>query len=683
MNRPPKTHWLRENSLERSPHRVLVVDTETSPLDPDDPERQVLRLWCARLERRRGVDPRKPRLDEFTGTTAGELADLIEGLARSDHALWVFTHNLNFDLAVTQLPVHLATRGWRVTEGALTTDSPWCRMAKGSRRLAIADTWSWLPTSVEKLGQLVRLRKLPLPHGADPEAAWWERCRRDVAITHKALAQVMDWWDAGHYGNWSITGPATGWSSYRHRRPAPRVLIEPDPVARELEARAISGGRRQVNRVGRLADGLYADLDLATAHLTVMSECRLPFRRVRAFDSLDVNDGRLSAVSLDVLAECVVATRTPRYPWDSGLGWFYPTGRFSTVLAGPELRDAAQRGELVSIGRGYVYGMRPHMADWARWVASLLAIESPDVPPAVRLMAKHWTRSVPGKWGGHASEVLERVPDPRPGWGLERGFVSDGRRPASFLLVGGERWTVLADQWADDAFPAILAWVQSYTRVAMGRIMDALGPAVVSCNTDGALVDVNAALALDGLQAPRGGASPTRKLQALAAYCVGLDPELEPFMVRVKSAATSVRVISPQHLILDGERHLAGVPQRAQTLGGGRYRFTQWPKLRVQLQRERPVGYTTQRRTVDLSGVPAPGWLWANGDVTPVELDGDQVVPLASSYLDSPLGDAHRLAPLERQHPLLRRALRTWPDWAPVLEATGRPRRPRNLKVAS
>lgn len=683
MNRPAKVHWLRENHQERSPHRVLVVDTETSPLDPDQPERQVLRLWCARLERRRGVDPGKARLTDYAGTSADELAALIDGLARSDHALWLFTHNLNFDLAVTELPVRLVELGWRVTESALTTDSPWCRMAKGSRRLAIADTFSWLPTSLEKIGQLIGKRKLRLPDAADPEAAWLARCRRDVLITHLALAQVMDWWDAGHYGNWSITGPATGWSSYRHRRPAPKVLVDPDPEARELEARAISGGRRQANHIGRLPTGLYADLDLATAHLTVMAECRLPFRRVRSFDSLPLDDGHLRAVALDILAECEVETRVPRYPWNSGAGIFYPVGRFSTVLAGPELRDAARRGELRRIGHGYVYGMAPHMADWARWCASLLAIETPDIPPAVRLMAKHWTRSVPGKWAGHASEVVERVPDPRPGWHLEHGFLSDGRRPASFLLVGGERWTVVSDQWADDAFPAVLAWVQSYTRVAMGRIMDALGPAVVTGNTDGALVDVDRALTLDGLRAPRGGASPTRKLQALDAYCVGLDPELAPFMVRVKAAASSVTVISPQHLILDRKRRLSGIPQRAQTLGKGRYRFTQWPKLKVQLQRELPVGYTTQRRTVDLSAVPVAGWLWANGDVTPIELDGERIVPLLDTHLSAQLDPAHRLAPRQRQHPLLRRAILTWPEGDRLQEPTGRPRTADRLRVAS
>src|SRR6266508_1359179 len=146
--RPQKAHWLRPNHQERSPYRVLVVDTETRPVSEDEPSRQVLRLWVARLTRRHGIDKGKPRAENHDGRTAAELVELVQSVARSDYSLWLLTHNLNFDLAVTELPVLLTEAGWRNTDAALTTDSPWCRMVRGSRRLTIADTFSWLPTSV-------------------------------------------------------------------------------------------------------------------------------------------------------------------------------------------------------------------------------------------------------------------------------------------------------------------------------------------------------------------------------------------------------------------------------------------------------------------------------------------------------------------------------------------------------
>ena len=673
--RPASVHWLRENAQERSPYRVLVVDTETRPASPDDWHRQVLRLWSARLIRRRGVDPGKPRYEDFRGRSAGDLADLVEQLARSDRTLWLLTHNLNFDLAVTALPVELTERGWRITEGALTADDPWCRLSKRSRRLVVTDSWSYLPLSVEGLGRMIGLPKLELPEWQDDDAAWWARCDRDVEITARALGQLMDWWDDGHYGNWSITGPSTGWGSYRHRKPRPRVLIDPDPDARALEARAVTGGRRTVSRVGPQPPGLYADLDLVTAHLVVMSERLLPMRRLRSFDWLPLDAVALRSNVLDVLAECVVETDSPRYPWDSGAGVFYPVGRFRTVLAGPELRAARARGELVSIGRGYEYLLGSHMAGWARWLASLLDEGNPDVPPAVRLAAKHWSRCVPGKWAGHTSEVVRRQPDPRPGWHVERGYLADSKRPADFLLVGGELWTIARDEWADDAFPAILAWIQSWTRLAVNALVDALGPAVLTVNTDGALVDVAAALGRRRPQLDRRRLGPTRQLRELDAVCQELGPELDPFTVRIKGAARAVTIISPQHLLLDGEKRLAGIPRRAVQLAAGRYEFTQWPRLRVQLQREQAPGYTTRKRRVDLTSVAPTGWLLVNGDVIPPLAwlrDGEG--ELAPPHWDVP-GSGDTLAPPERQHAVLRRVLDRAPLGYTLPEPVGRPQR--------
>lgn len=676
MARRVATHWLRENARNATPHRLLLFDTETRPSSEDDPDAQVLRLWSARLVRRHDVDPKLPRREWFDGDTAAELAALVDRLGRHDRTLWLFAHNLSFDLAVTALPVELAERGWQLTEGALTSDSPWCRMARKGGRITLADSWSWLPASIETLGTLVDRRKLVLPSTDDPDAAWRARCRRDVEIATLAIEQVMDWWDAGQLGNWSVTGPASGWSTYRHRRPAPRVLVDPEPAARAFEARAITGGRREARRTGELPRGLFADLDLATAHLAVMASKPLPARRFRAFTELGQDSPWLRSSIMDVLAECEVDTPTPRYPWDSGRGVFYPTGRFRTVLAGPEIREAIARGELRSIGAGRLYHVRAHMASWAIWLAQLMAVETPDVPPVVRLMAKHWSRCVPGKWAGHTSEVIRKTPDPRPGWAVERGAVDGGRRAADFLRLGGELWTIARDEWADDAFPAILAFIQSYTRVALGRLVDALGPAVVSANTDGVLVDVHrwywhVATGSFG-RLPSGAAL----LGMLDAWATERDPELAPFQVRIKGAWSEVRVLGAQHLILGTERRLAGIPRKATVLADGRYAFTAWPKLRVQLIPDGPPTYRTVERTVRVDTITQPGWLYADGTVAPVHLTDGHLAPpnLLRTAGGFGGGPGAGLAPVASQHPLLRSLARAAgaPD-SPAQDAPGGP----------
>jgi hypothetical protein len=653
MRRPERIHWLRENARERTPHRLLTFDTETDLADPTDTQRQILRLWSARLDRRHDIDAGKPRQEWHHGTTASELAELIDRLARSDSATWIFAHNLGFDLAVTELPVMLAGIGWRVTEGALTTDAPWCRMARGTRRIVLTDSWSWLPTSVDELGRLQGRQKPELPDWGASADQWQERCDADVAITSDAVLAIMDWWDAQQLGNWSLTGPASGWSTYRHRKPTPRVLIDPDPAARAFEARAVMGGRRETRRVGELPTGLYADLDMTTAHLSAMAALPLPARRLGQFDSMSLDNPIVRSRAAGILAECVVRTDSPRYPWDSGQGIFYPVGTFRTVLAGPEVAEAHARGDLVSIGRGYTYLTSAHMSDWAVWLAGILSAERTDVPAVVRLMAKAWSRAVPGKWSGHTSDVVSRVPDPRAGWQIEPAFLMPGGQRADLLVIGGERWTIARDLWADDAFPAVLAWIQSATRVALGRLVDMLGSAVVSMNTDGLIADVLSLFAPDDAGDMPEDTAQHRALHELSSLCIGWDDALQPFSVRVKAASASLRVISPQHVIMGQERRLSGIPRRAVPVGSGRYEFTQWPGLRVQMAPGSRHGYVTRQATVDIGNVPQTGWLTVGGRILPVRLrlrdDGSHEVVTARPGRVGP-GQLERA---DRQHPFL------------------------------
>jgi hypothetical protein len=654
MSLPPAIHYLRPNHVERSPHRLLVVDTETAPVDDRRQDTQSLRLWCATLTRRHNIEPKKPREEKFRGGSAGKLAATIDGLANSGSSLWVMCHNLNFDLAVTELPVALVALGWRVTEAALTTDDPWFRAAKGSKRITCVDSWSYLPASVETLGHLLNLPKLKMPKWTAPADQMWRYCERDVAIVTTAMIQLMDWWDAEALGNWSLTGPSTGWSSYRHGKPTPKVLVDPDPEARELEADAITGGRRLVTRIGKQPAGLYADLDFEAAHLTVMANVRLPWRRLRSFESMEIDDAHLSALWTDILAVVTVESASPRYPLRTKGGIFYPVGRFETILPGPEIRDAAKRGELRAIGRGYVYATSYHMQPWAQWVRSLIDASNADTPPAVRLAAKAWSRSVPGKWDGHTSEVIERVPDLRPGWLAEHGKIAATGAKADFLLLGHERWTIARDLWADDAFPAILAFIQSHTRLALGRVIDALGSSVLTANTDGVMVDVLRVPAGPTEFQPEADSSPADQVRWLEWRCRDLSALAAPFVIRTKTVCSRLTIISPQHLLMGRKRKLAGVPQSARRDAKGRYTFTSWPKLRVQIERPHAPSYTTKRRTVNLANVPPAGWLFKDGRVGPVTCYHQLTDTCPSVLIGGPSKYMAPLAPTDRQHPLLR-----------------------------
>lgn len=623
--RPSSIHNLSSNSLEDSPHEVVVIDTETRSRPTADGEVHSLRLWEASMVRRHGRNPSRPRRVDGGGEDAIRLARWLDPLVKTSPAVWVYCHNLSFDLAVTRLPMLLADAGWMVTQHNLASDAPWAMLRAGNRTMRLVDSASVLPVSVEELGRLRGVPKLPLPTDGDSQETWAARCRRDVDITMGALIELMDWWDANQLGHWSVTGPRTGWNAMRHRcvkRPgmAPivhrgpsgssfvqhgdgHVVIDPDPLARKFERGTLYQGRREAWRVGMQAVGDYGELDMSRAHLTVAGRLRLPCRRGVAFESLEVDSPYLLGSNVSAIAHCVVETSEARYPMRTRFGIVHPVGRFETVLAGPELADARERGELVSVGAGFFYRLSYHMQPWADWAGSVLDDTSGDVPPAALVAVKGWSRSVPGTWAARTSRVVLEGSSPVAGWAASHGIYAGTGEPCSIVHLNGRMQVQLRDQEGDDSFPAVLSFIQSYVRVALNRAVDAIEPwRRVACSTDSVLVDVT------GLNERAGRGLPVMRLgestgARAARLALALSKLGEPFDFRVKSTAHLVDVLSPQHVRLDGARRYSGIPGGAVEVEPNQFSFLTWPKLGRQMEVADQRGYVRELRPVDLRGV--------------------------------------------------------------------------------
>lgn len=633
--RPQRVHNLRGNKRELSPHRLFVWDVETRPLQEGRREVLTPRVWAAETVQRHGRRPTQPRVEEHRGQDPTGIADMLEASCRASETIWAFAHNQSFDLAAVRLPLQLLSRGWTITAHALATDSPWARLSKGSHRIVLADSASWLPGPLEAIGLQVGIDKPPLPAEDADEHGWFWRCRQDVRILSLALCQLMDWWDEQHCGSWSVTGPQSGFNLMRHKPTPHTVVIDPDPDARAFERAGLLGGRREVWRLGRLPWGDYRELDFRSAHATVAAHCPLPKRRSVRFESMDLDDWRIMSGRWAPMAYCTIRTNTPRYPVQYRGRLFYPIGSFRTILCGPELAEARRRGELLSVGPGYVYQLGQHMGDWGRWVLKQLDGKDPSTPPVALTAIKAWSRRVPGKWASRVGQVIHTGTAAEQGWNLEHGRHHPSGAPVAVLDMAGQRTIHLQDQDADDCFPAVLAWIQSEVRVRLGRLIDMVGAErMVSCNTDGLFCE-----------------GTSRLMRNISAE------QLAPLTVREKQRVPWLDVISPQHLILPHDRRLAGVPGSAEEVGYRKYRWMTWPRMPTQIASGEPRGYVREPRAVDLSGVPVNRWVGRDQTAFPVtamvgEDGATRFLPAVADLLGHGLGvDA------QRQHPALRRVL--------------------------
>ena len=616
--RPVSGHMLRGNAREWSPPAVLFFDTESRWSEGPTGELHTLRLWSAYSIVRRDADGHAGRELRGSGTTVGELADFLVKAVRGIDTLWCFAHNLSFDLGLTRLPDELARRGWTPQAQSVNPTSPWLRLGLRSKRLTFCDSTTYLPRPLAVIGDEIGIPKLTLPDNSDSQADWQARCDRDVEILSAAVLALMDWWDRGRYGNWSITGPATGFNALRHRPDCPRVLVEHDPAQLAFEREAIYGGRRETFRVGDLGPGVYTDRDIHGAYPTVAASKALPRARAGTFSALTLDRYQHLPDNVGIIARCAVHNAGGHVPVRIEGEVWYPRGDAVTVLASPEIDHLIASGAKVKIGPGILYYLTTGYAGWANWCMAVADGNLPDTPAVARIAAKHWSRAVIGKFAAHTSVVEKLGQSWRPGWAAEEGIDLATGKSFCDVHLAGQRYRVSEGDFADNAFPAVFAFVESHTRVWLDQMIRELpGGEVVQCDTDGVLTaqwpdqswqSIGAVIATRRWEDRKGVPEPAA---VWADVRLGID-------LRTKGRYESCELIGPQHLMLGETRRLAGVPRDAQTTDGVTFSGRSWPGVRWQLMQGLRSGYVRPRLSSTLRGPYCHRWVLADGSTMAV-----------------------------------------------------------------
>jgi hypothetical protein len=594
-------HNLRPNETTWTPPVVAVFDTETVSDDDGGTETHELRCWSTRLSVRR--DRRKTVTwdDADHGVNSADLGATIAAWSAKHPTLWVYAHNLAFDLTVSQVTTHLAEWGYAVTEFAIDSPSPFVKMSNGRHCVTFCDSFSWLPLRLEDVAHSMGTAKVPLPRQSDSIGDWMERCDTDCDILMNAMLAIMNWWDAGDLGHWSVTGSASGWNVMRHKADVARITINPSPEGIACDRKAIYGGRRGMRYAGHLPGGNYGEIDFTAAYPTIVENLPLPVERMCHFTSLPPGHRWLTSDRHGVIAHVRIRTSVPRWPARAGGRVWYPVGEFWTWLAGPDIASAAALGCLVEVGEGYVHRLARPLRPWAAWCLATSRGDDPAVPGPVRLWAKHCGRAVVGKWAQRKFATIELGPSPSPGWHAEEGWHHSAGVRAVIVDFDGRRWQAAADGEGDNCYPAMLAWVEAYTRVRLGNLIEALpAGSAISWDTDGIIANLSM---IDHGELQVAG--------------------IAPLTVRVKRTFHRVEMIGPQHMVLDGQRKFAGMPASASKDDNGTYSAMLWPKMVWQMANGSPGAYVRPTQTYRIAATYAPGWVLADGHVVPIVMAVD------------------------------------------------------------
>lgn len=257
----------------------------------------------------------------------------------------------------------------------------------------------------------------------------------------------------------------------------------------ELERRAYYGCPVEVLYYGEYQGRCYL-IDVNSMFPHVMRTKRTP-RELYAhgFGANEYLD-RFRYLGGHTAATVLVNATTRTYPVRFSDGVYHANGRFWTVLCGPELADAAKRGEVLDMGRWASYKLSHQFTKYVDYWHPLKSDDSGKYGKLRSAMAKRMLISLHGKLAQrkeHWKKCTRCESDPH--WGRWRESHPETEEMTWYRSIAGESEYLSHETESDFAFPAISAWIAAYAREYMRDIVQAAGERqVLYVVADGAIV---------------------------------------------------------------------------------------------------------------------------------------------------------------------------------------------------
>lgn len=453
-------HYLRPLLGSATPANLLFFDTETYPIaDAANArvERHHLRLWCATAFRYE--DGCKSRADSATGDNAESFWDFT--LSRSDkkRPLWMFAHNLGFDLTVLGFWDLLLRNYFEFQQqhnpncqdgqdrqkvkwsGIAVMNDPPCifkfRLNSMQKTFVAVDTFNYFRTSLAEIGKSVGCQKSKMPPYKAGNKVWADYCFQDVTVLEKAVLPLIDLVRKEGLGKFAYTVSGQAMNAYRARFMTTEtpILIHGNRSAVQLERESYHGGAVHVLYLGGVRKGgtkqigylhnakrehcisgpVYV-LDKQSFYPSIMGTNVFPYKLDKIHLTPSLPEIQSAVDSKGVIASVAIECDGIGYPVTRNGKTFYAQGKIKTVLPGPELARAMMHGCVKKCWAMALYQVAPLFNDYVNFFWDLRKKYTIESNPAFAYMCKLILNSLYGRFGmkSYKWESVTNVIPPKP-----------------------------------------------------------------------------------------------------------------------------------------------------------------------------------------------------------------------------------------------------------------------------
>lgn len=531
-----KAHYIRANEQARIPQRFIILDTEADRKRGKNGEVQSWALAvCAFVTWAKSgtID-----IVQWRYSTPADMWQAISEFTRTGRRTVLYAHNLNYDLRISQALSQLPSLGWQMKDMRLDGRGSWSKWHRDGASLNLCDSASIFPVKLEQIGNLLGMPKLPLPKCEHHEQLF-QRCERDVEVLTAAIIQYVTWLRTGQCGNWQMTGASQSWSHWRHSHYTHKILVHDNEEALKAERAAMHAGRAEAWRWGKYTGGTWYEYDWQNSYPRIARDSMLPTKLLGTVTAP-------SATSLDtlirqyaVLADCTVETTEPCVPVHADGKTLWPTGTFRSTLWDPEIRLLREHDATIRVHRAWLYKREPALKEWAEWILSSLHDPSPASDPLRKLILKHWSRALIGRFGMRYSSWEKYGTAQESRVSMSTLINSDDGSTAELLQIGMDLFTSGDLREVDDGCPQITGYIMSEARAKLWRAANQIGrDHVWYMDTDSLIVD----------------SAGHNKIQQLSEF-----PLFDG--LRSKARYRNIHIYGPRSLICDKKPCVAGMPR--------------------------------------------------------------------------------------------------------------------------
>lgn len=590
-------HVLRKNQVTGVPRNVLYLDTETKTKQIGEyvAHRMKIAWTCSARYDHKGKQIREKYR---YWKSPKDMWIYIFSLARKKTVLYLFAHNVFFDLQVSDF-FYLAEKWeWNLEflwEKGLTYILV---ITKDKRKLVILSSTNYFQASLAELGQILGYPKGKVDFEKVSREKLSSYCKRDVEILKRTMEFYFSFILEHDLGKFSYTIPAQAFRAFRHRFMNDRICIHNNFNVKQLERASYMGGRVEAFSWRKQREGPFITLDVNSMYPYVMKKYPYPTQLVAHIRKPSLDRVKDYMINHCVVAETSLSTGDPIYAARFNGKLIFPTGEFITFLTTPGLKLAFEKGHVKEVHQIALYDKAMLFGLYVDFFYALKADYRKQNNGIYATMAKLFLNSFYGKFGQKKVEEKRVRDESNHHYWKEEIFDLDHSEWVYEIHLLGQVIVKLREGEAPNAMVAIAAHVTEYARLYLWSLFERVGfDKVLYTDTDSLKI---------------------RKKDLAPVSDLLNDSELG--MLGIKEETNQLDIMGAKAYKTEKSMKMKGVPQSAKKLERYRYQYFTFFNQTTHLNKGVNRYYLTRPTIKDVTPKYDKGEITKGGKIIPFQL---------------------------------------------------------------